>query len=351
MKIANIILTSQNGGAEQVFIDYLKVFKELGHEVFGIVKNDAPYFEKAKKYCHKIVKTSNKLGFNDFIAVKNIKNFLENIEADVIFAHTGRAAQLTKKALKKIKNKKILLVAINHSMNVKRSIGADIILNVNRQIFYKTIDLGQGQDKSFVIPNALELSNHKFKEKFSDLTKRKNITLGVIGRLDDATKNFALAIKILPILQKKIKDKNVKLKIAGDGKEKTKLQNLAEKLGVEKSVEFLGWVKNKEDFYDQIDIFCLTSLRETFGLVLLEAMKFQKPIISTQADGPQEILQENIDALMVGFDNCEEEMTKAIIRLISEKNLAQNLVKNSTKRLQNQYSFTALTKRLKEFVG
>ncbi len=46
MKIVNIILTSQNGGAEQAFIDYTVVLKKLGHEVVAIVKEDAPYADK-----------------------------------------------------------------------------------------------------------------------------------------------------------------------------------------------------------------------------------------------------------------------------------------------------------------
>ena len=43
MKIANLIVTSQNGGAEQVFLDYTRLLKKLGHDVVPIVKNDAPY--------------------------------------------------------------------------------------------------------------------------------------------------------------------------------------------------------------------------------------------------------------------------------------------------------------------
>ena len=43
MKIVNIILTSQNGGAEQAFIDYLSALKKLGHTNIAILKEDAPY--------------------------------------------------------------------------------------------------------------------------------------------------------------------------------------------------------------------------------------------------------------------------------------------------------------------
>ncbi len=42
MKIVNIILTSQNGGAEQSFVDYITVLKNLGHQNLAVVKIDAP---------------------------------------------------------------------------------------------------------------------------------------------------------------------------------------------------------------------------------------------------------------------------------------------------------------------
>ena len=138
MKIANIILTSLNGGAEQVFIDYMKIFEQLKHRNFAIIKNDAPYADKAKLNSEKTLLIKNNFGYYDFFAIKSVKFFLESNEIDYVVAHGGRAMVIASKAIAKIKNRKILLVAINHSNNVKRSIGADLIISINQKIFYKT---------------------------------------------------------------------------------------------------------------------------------------------------------------------------------------------------------------------
>ena len=142
MKIVHIILTSQNGGAEQAFIDYSVALKKLGHEILAIIKNDAPYAAAVENLGITVKKVPNKLGFYDIFTVKKIHEILQEFNADAVIAHAGRSTVLARRAIAKIKNK-IFLIAVNHSMNVKRSIGADIILSVNKEIFLRTINAGQ----------------------------------------------------------------------------------------------------------------------------------------------------------------------------------------------------------------
>lgn len=352
MKIVNIILTSQNGGAEQAFLDYTNALKNLGHEVVVILKTEAPYAGELEKLGVVVKKIENKFGYYDFFAVRNIQKILAESQADIVISHIGRATVLTRKAVKKITNKKIFQIAVNHSGNVKRSVGADIVLSVNKRIFFDTVEAGQNEERSFVIPNAIDLSDALEPSPQASLQEKQKITIGVIGRLD-RSKGFDYAIKALKNLEK-ISDKNFILKIAGGGYYEPVLRDLVKQLGLENKVEFLGWIKNKKDFFNSIDIFCLPSKNEPFGIVILEAMKFAKPIISTDADGPLEILTHEKDALMVDLNpqsNTEERIAKAIMRIVSEAELANELVKNAAQKLRAKYSYAALEKRLGEIVG
>jgi glycosyltransferase involved in cell wall biosynthesis len=349
MKIAHIILTSQNGGAEQVFIDYIGILKNIGHENFSIIKNDAPYFSKLEKLEIKTQKIANKFGYYDFLAIKEIKNFIEENKIDVVIAHAGKSMVLTHKALKKITNKKVILVAVNHSYNIKRSLCADIIFSVNKEIFFKTIDKKRTPENSFVIYNGIDLKG--FEPIFSDYNfiKKPTITLGVIGSLNNA-KGFDFAIEALKILQKNSAQKFI-LKIAGSGEEMANLQKQVKDLNLENNVEFLGWIANPKDFFAQIDIFILPSKNETFGLVILEAMKFSRPIIATNCDGPKEILRHEIDGLLVDLKSSEtipNQIAKAVEKIISDEELTNNLVKNSYQRLKNRFSFEILERMLSD---
>jgi glycosyltransferase involved in cell wall biosynthesis len=360
MKIASIIISKCNGGAEQVFIDYMNAFKILNHQNYAIINSIAPYDNEVNELTNKVLKVKNNFGYYDFIAIKQIKNFLIEQEIDYIFAHSSKAIVLARKAIKKIKNSKILLVAINHSNNVKRSIGADLILSVNKKIFYKTIDLNQKEDRSFVVNNVIDTKNLIRKNKV-ELSKKNKITIGVIGRLHQA-KGFDLAINVIDFIKKnktnnffskQFCEKEYSLIIAGDGEEKNNLINQINKLDVANDVKFLGWV-DKKIFFEQIDIFLLTSRIETFGLVLLEAMKYQIPIITSDADGPCEILRRDVDALFVNLNDQEiikKQFAKHIEELVTNDNKTNLLIDNAFTRLNDKFSFDNLVNSLKEIVG
>ncbi|GDX35537.1 hypothetical protein LBMAG18_00480 [Alphaproteobacteria bacterium] len=361
MKIANIILTSVNGGAEQVFIDYINIFNQLSHDNFAIIKDDAPYAGIIEKLCHKTLKITNNFGYYDLLLINKIKNFLLANDIDYVFAHAGRSITFAKKAIAKISEKKILLVGINHSNNVKRSINADLVISVNKNIFYKTIDLGRNSSNSFVVSNALNLYNFQEIKTLVDLENKSQINLGVIGRFHKI-KGFDQAIKTLKFIldpqnknffSDKLLSKKINLLIAGVGEEEKNLKKLVKEYQLENNVKFLGWVDQAE-FFNQIDIFLQTSSIETFGLVTLEAMKFKKPIICTNTDGSKEIIRNEIDGLIVDlFDVKElaEQFSFQIEKLICDNNLCNSMINSAYKRLLEKFSYDNLKNVLLEIVG
>ncbi len=108
--------------------------------------------------------------------------------------------------------------------------------------------------------------------------------------------------------------KNITLTIVGDGPELKKLRSLAIDLDIERNVSFLGKLSNKEvrDRMQQSDIFILTSKKETFGVVLIEAMATGLPCISTKSGGPEDIIVNKDLGLL-----CEQN-SKAIASAIIE---------------------------------
>lgn len=79
------------------------------------------------------------------------------------------------------------------------------------------------------------------------------------------------------------------LTIGGDGPDRQKLETLVKDLGVERYCNFLGGL-NREQVranMQKCDVFVLSSLHETFGVVVGEAMACGKPVISTRCGGPE----------------------------------------------------------------
>lgn len=356
MKIINIILTSQNGGAEQSFIDYSTILKNLGHEVLAVVKEDAPYADKLADEIT-VKKIANKFGDHDIFAVKELNKIIKDFGAGAVVAHIGRSMVLVKKAIAKINDRKVFLVAVNHSMNVKRSIGADLVFSVNREVFHRTVDAGQPEDRSFVIHNAIDLKDAITLAPRVNLQRQDVITIGAMGRLDDK-KGFDYLIRSLVCLDKICAEKNLKhkfvLKIAGTGFFERNLRHLAKILNLENRVEFCGWVEDKKAFFTSIDIFCSASDNETFGLVLLESIKYRKPVIATNTFGSQEVLRNKIDGMIVELEPLsalDQRIAQALIDIAENPQLLDAMVENSFTRMNRDFSYDALSTKMKEIFG
>lgn len=112
--------------------------------------------------------------------------------------------------------------------------------------------------------------------------------IGNVGRLhsdkDQATliRGFAKAKQRLPA--------NNLLVIMGKGKLEKPLKQLAADLQIEGTVIFTGQVKDAKDYFKAFDCFALTSDREPFGMVLLEAMIAEVPIVCSNCGGGAEVV-------------------------------------------------------------
>ena len=114
--------------------------------------------------------------------------------------------------------------------------------------------------------------------------------VGNVGRLhpdkDQATliKGFAKALPNLP--------EGSLLAIMGSGRLEQSLKQLATELGVSDSVRFLGQVAQGRRYFKAFDLFALSSDHEPFGMVLLEAMAANIPVIATNCGGAKEVVQD-----------------------------------------------------------
>lgn len=113
--------------------------------------------------------------------------------------------------------------------------------------------------------------------------------VGNVGRLhhdkDQATliKGFAKALPQLP--------SNSLLIIIGSGPLESDLKQLVANLHIERHVVFAGQIKNARQYFKAFDVFALTSDREPFGMVLLEAMTAELPLICSDCGGGREVVE------------------------------------------------------------
>jgi glycosyltransferase involved in cell wall biosynthesis len=141
--------------------------------------------------------------------------------------------------------------------------------------------------------------------------------------------------------------------IGGVGPMENSLNDLAKELKLENNFKILGWVEDKSKFFDSIDIFILPSCYETFGIVLLEAMLYSTPIVTSNSWGPDEIIDNEINGLKISKDN-EEEMPNliadAIERLVKNEDFAKKLAIKAEEKFLTNYSAEVVGKKLNEII-
>ncbi|PKO34142.1 MAG: glycosyltransferase [Betaproteobacteria bacterium HGW-Betaproteobacteria-7] len=136
--------------------------------------------------------------------------------------------------------------------------------------------------------------------------------VGNVGRLhpdkDQATliRGFALARDRLPA--------DACLAIMGSGELADDLQRLASELGVADQVRFLGQVPGARRYFRAFDVFALSSDHEPFGMVLLEAMAADLPIICSDCGGGKEVVADPEARFPLGDASCLAERLVALAR-------------------------------------
>ncbi len=183
-------------------------------------------------------------------------------------------------------------------------------------------------------PYFQELSDYNF-EKIKNI-KNKDYLL-FVGRLDKI-KGVDYLLKAFKILY--TKNKLLKLVIVGDGSERKNLDELSNKLGISKSVEFAGWVDNTKlgDYYLSSLIVVIPSIYpEISPLVALEAMNYSKPIIAYNSGGLVDSIRNGYNGFLVERFNIIGLADKINI-ILRNKKMADKMGKNGRKMLEEKWS-------------
>ena len=189
-----------------------------------------------------------------------------------------------------------------------------------------------------IIPNGIDLS------KFQNLDREKSREkLGIkdeflimtVARLEKVKGiNYLIEAGKLLSSESLISNSKFLILIIGDGSERKNLENLVKKLNLEDRVKFLGQIPNEEilEYLVAADCFVLPSLKEGFGIVILEAMAAGVPIIGTKIGGILDIIDDQKTGILVEPKNPQE-IAGAIFKIYTQPQLSQNLVKSSLSKL------------------
>ncbi len=130
-------------------------------------------------------------------------------------------------------------------------------------------------------------------------------------------------------------------------KQEIKLRNLAEKLRLTDNIIFTGPRNDIPEIMLSLDIFVLSSLKEHFGRVIIEAMACGKPVIATNAGGVPEIVKDDYTGILVPPRDSEA-LARAIIDLSKDKKKVELMGARGRKIAEELFSIKANVKKIEQ---
>ncbi len=134
------------------------------------------------------------------------------------------------------------------------------------------------------------------------------------------------------------KEPDLTLTLVGDGPLRKGHETLAQELGLNGSISFLGWKDRAEvgDLLRQCDLFVLPSRSEPFGIVIIEAMACGKPVVASAVGGIPEIIQQGENGILVEPDDPAA-LADAIIRVLEDEGLRSRIGRNGVETVRKSF--------------
>jgi N-acetyl-alpha-D-glucosaminyl L-malate synthase BshA len=130
-------------------------------------------------------------------------------------------------------------------------------------------------------------------------------------------KNIPTVIEVFSEVRKRLA---AKLVMIGDGPEKPGAEQLARKLGVDRDVLFLGNQDCMEELLPLADVFLLPSSSESFGLVALEAMSAEVPVVASNIGGLPEVVEDGVTGFLHDVSDVPG-YVRSVLKLLTDEKL------------------------------
>ena len=196
-----------------------------------------------------------------------------------------------------------------------------------------------------IIPNGVDLEHFTPNVSPIDRFCDGKINILFVGRLE-RRKGFDFLLKAYRWVRREIPDS--RLIVVGPGiRLRHKYEKRVRQSGLEEDVIFIGRVADDElpRYYKTADIFCSPATgRESFGIVLLEAMAVGKPIVASNIDGYASVVTHGDEGLLVPPKNVEM-LAQALVSLMTNEPLRRQMGARGRRKAQD-YSWEHIAQRI-----
>jgi glycosyltransferase involved in cell wall biosynthesis len=163
-----------------------------------------------------------------------------------------------------------------------------------------------------------------------------------IGRLDPVKRVHLLIAAVAQV--RASLDRPVLLTIAGDGPERSRLEEIVQRAGLQDAVRFLGEVANVRAVLADCDVFVLPSIQEGMPLTILEAFAGRRPVIGFAVPGVRELLHNGETGILCP-DGDVDALAGALRNLAQHPQLVTSLSENARRTWETRHREETMIQR------
>ncbi len=324
----HIVAAKVWGGGEQYVYDLSREQKAAGHTVLVVVDSSAKEIAERFSNAAEIENASvrSPLGI---AALNKLVSLVKKHSVEAVFYHSGSIA-VTAALLKSITGVK--LVFVKHNLSKFKNdcfhrwllgkIDAVVCVSESVLIMQRETVPKRFAGKFHLIYNGIDDKQFSFSRYHRG--KHKHFSFGYAGRL---VENKGIMVLLEAAAELRRQDVPFEIRICGKGTTdfENELKRKTIELGLQNQVKMLGYTSDMPAFYNSIDAFVLPSItKESFGLVLCEAMFSGCAVITTNSGAQEEIVTNNETGLIVAPASVPE-LAIAMCELIDNEELTERL--------------------------
>jgi glycosyltransferase involved in cell wall biosynthesis len=335
--ILHVIDSTEPGGAETVFVQLADELRNRGYRCITVVSGEGWATDELRRRNFEPIVIDAKGTFN-FSLLRGLVRIIREEQVDVIQSHLLGSNVYC--ALAGFLSRTPVVATFHGMVDVSPNermrwlkfqilnIGVARFVTVSHALcdaIHKERLLNRR--KTTVIYNGIKLGRYG---KLPEGSLRRELNLGaqaiVIGSLGNLhpAKGYDYLVRSAKAVCERHPE--VHFVVGGEIKEQllSDLKALAVSVGVSDRVHFVGFVTDSAAFLSQLNLFVLSSISEGFSIATVEAMASGLPVVATRCGGPEEILVDGVDSILVPPAN-ENMLSAAIIELISSPSRCSSL--------------------------
>jgi glycosyltransferase involved in cell wall biosynthesis len=223
------------------------------------------------------------------------------------------------------------------------------VLCVSQDLYDECVRNGVSKEHCALILNGIDVEQFRRRRTIAEAKEALGIppnrlVVGAVGRLSEEKGFQHLISAMSSILQSNV---DCELRIAGEGDFRNRLQSLIDSLGMTNRIHLVGFQNRHADFYEALDVFALSSLREGLPNVILEAMAFGNAIVATNIAGVPSAIHDHETGLLIK-PNSITELEASLRTLLSDTSLRNQLGSAARRRVESEFSFGRRMDRIVE---